>query len=132
MNIQIIGNICHVCCVTRDRGRMTGVTVVTIFSPIITPSLIPECYKNPDMLPDNSYLGPPSLETWAGEEYLVPGLLQLQGDTCSDDGCRCLGNCHYSNSNYELSLVFKMIKQLIQRQTDGKFWTLAAEILTNN
>ena len=87
MNIQIIGNICHVCCVTRDRGRMTGVTVVTIFSPIITPSLIPECYKNPDMLPDNSYLGPPSLETWAGEEYLVPGLLQLQGDTCSDDGC---------------------------------------------
>ena len=27
---------------------MTGVTVVTIFSPIITPSLIPDCYKNPD------------------------------------------------------------------------------------
>ena len=50
---------------------MTSVTVVTIFSPIITPSLIPECYKNPDRLPDNSYLGPPSLETWAGEEYLV-------------------------------------------------------------
>ena len=40
LNIQIIGNICHVCFVTRDGGRMTGVTVVTIFSPIITPSLI--------------------------------------------------------------------------------------------
>ena len=109
MNIQIIGNICHVCCVTRDRGRMTGVTVVTIFSPIITPSLIPECYKNPDRLPDNSYLGPPSLETWAGEEYLVRAFYSFKVTLVQMMAADVWANAITLNSNYELSLVFKMI-----------------------